>query len=168
MKVEVKMSRFDGPARSCFFPRLAGGSLAVRHQSFRSTLGKSPLISAVGVDEEKFDCRFPSAITHRGHLDRQSESWNSGRTHVRNLALVILPPQYFTNMNVQQKLCSPGLRMGYERECISMTVQAPAENDDKTCRECGEKATALGRSGMEPKLLPVAARACAWWSGSSK
>src|ERR1700731_67374 len=71
VKVQMKVARLDGAQGAGFLRRFTFRSLAMRHVGTRRDLGKGPLVAAIGVDQQEFHSRAPSAIANRGHLQRQ-------------------------------------------------------------------------------------------------
>jgi hypothetical protein len=49
------MSSLNGAADAGFFPSLAFRGLAMRKREFGITLGKGPLVAAVGFHQQEFD-----------------------------------------------------------------------------------------------------------------
>jgi hypothetical protein len=81
--------------------------MAVGQASFRRALGKGPLISAVGIDQEELDPFAIFAIADGGDLKGQ-RLFNARRTHTDRLLA-----RYFKDVNVQRKLCTKGYENGY-------------------------------------------------------
>jgi hypothetical protein len=71
VNVKVKVARFDGAKRSGFFSRFTFGGLTVREPRVRSSLWKSPLVAAIGVDQQELDRCASASITDGGYLQRQ-------------------------------------------------------------------------------------------------
>src|SRR5579859_5119969 len=71
MYVQMKVARLDGPAGPGFFGRFAFGGLAVGEAGIGGSLGESPLVAAVGINQKELNRRAPPAIADRSDLKRQ-------------------------------------------------------------------------------------------------
>src|SRR5262249_52873684 len=80
--VYVKVPRLDRTDRASLFHRLPLGGLAMRQPRFRSALRKSPLVPAVGFDQQEFGMSICQPIANCGHLQRQRVSSYPMATHV--------------------------------------------------------------------------------------
>src|SRR5580692_12573847 len=71
MKVEMKMAWLNSAGGTSFFYGFTLGGLAVGKVRGGRSLGKSPLVAAVGVYQQELDRRAVPAIADRGHLQGQ-------------------------------------------------------------------------------------------------
>src|SRR5436309_126784 len=71
MDVEMKVARLDDAESPSFLHGLAFGGLAVRQAGVCRSLGESPLVTAVGINQKELDRRAAPAITDRRYLQRQ-------------------------------------------------------------------------------------------------
>jgi hypothetical protein len=71
MKVEVKVARLNRAQCSGFFGGFAFRGLTVREARVRRSLGESPFVAAVGINQKELNRRAAPAITDRSHLQGQ-------------------------------------------------------------------------------------------------
>jgi hypothetical protein len=70
MDVEVKVSRLNRAETAGFFGSFALGGLAVGKADVSRSLGESPLVTAIGINQKELNGRAAPAITNRSHLKR--------------------------------------------------------------------------------------------------
>ena len=96
VKVDVEVPGLDDADGACFFAGFAFGCLAVRETSVGGSLGKRPLVAAVGVYQQKLGVRVLPAVADGCDLQRESEL---GRARGRPTSLVgSLLQRYFRNV----------------------------------------------------------------------
>ena len=66
--VEMKMARLDRAEGTGFFRGFTLRSLAVRQARIDASLGKGPLVSAVGIDQQELHRRALPAVADCGDL----------------------------------------------------------------------------------------------------
>src|SRR5579864_7451411 len=71
MYVQMKVARLDGADRAGFFRGFAFGGLAVGEAGIGGSLGESPLVAAVGINQKELNRRASPAIADRSDLKRQ-------------------------------------------------------------------------------------------------
>jgi len=81
VNVDVEMAGLDDSDGARFFLGLAFGSLAVRKPSLWGSLGKRPLVAAVGIDQQKLGMRIHPPVTDGGDLQGQRGARDPRQAH---------------------------------------------------------------------------------------
>ena len=82
VNVNVKMAGLDDADGSRFFSGFAFCGPAMREARLGGSLGKCPLVAAIGMNQQKLDVRIYPPVADGSHLQGQRKTRNPGQAHL--------------------------------------------------------------------------------------